>query len=174
MKEKDIISCVKEVHEAIRHRQGILSPDSNGKGHGKLLRAIAEHPGISGVELSLKMDIAPPVISEKLSGLERDGLIYRERDQKDRRRTHTYLTNDGVMALARRRHGQKLFEERVKECLNEEERKLFREMCERIVSAIETMKDETADNDTVISFYEQQKQRRHRKEQKVEKEESVE
>ena len=88
--------------------------------------------------------------------------------------SYTHLDVYKRQALARRRHGQKLFEERVKECLSEEERKLFREMCERIVSAIETMKDETADNDTVISFYEQQKQRRRQKDQDARKGESAE
>ena len=65
MENNNVIEAVKGLHEVIRRQQGIMSPDSNGKGHGKLLRTISENEGISGVELALKMDIAPPVVSEK-------------------------------------------------------------------------------------------------------------
>ena len=90
MEKNNVIEAVKGLHEVIRRQQGIMSPDSNGKGHGKLLRTISENEGISGVELALKMDIAPPVVSEKLSGLERDGLIYRERSAQN-----SYLSDSG-------------------------------------------------------------------------------
>lgn len=161
MKEKnDVIEAVKGLHEVIRFQQGIMSPDSNGKGHGKLLRTISENEGISGVELALKMDIAPPVVSEKLSGLERDGLIYRERDRKDRRRNHIYLTPDGAMALARRKFGQECFQKRIRECLEEDERALFCEMCSRIVSGIQSIKTDFSDDERIISFYQKQKERR--------------
>lgn len=166
MKKKDVIGSIKKLNETVRHQQGVMSPDSNGKGHGRLLRTIAEHPGISGVELSLMMDISPPVISEKISGLEKDGMIYRERDQKDRRKTHIYLTNDGTMALARRDFGQQRFEECIRECLSEEECDTFCEMCERIIRSIEEMAREDPHSDEdVISFYEQQKKRRAEKRQ---------
>ena len=162
MENNNVIEAVKGLHEVIRRQQGIMSPDSNGKGHGKLLRTISENEGISGVELALKMDIAPPVVSEKLSGLERDGLIYRERDRKDRRRTHIYLTPDGAMALTRRKFGQECFQKRVKECLSEDERALFCEMCDRIVSGIKSMEKDLPDDEAVISFYRKQKEKRSR------------
>ena len=156
-----MISSVKKLNETIRHQQGIMSPESNGRGHGRLLRTIAANEGISGVELALKMQLSAPVISEKLAGLEEDGMIYRERDQKDRRRTHIYLTHDGTMALARREFGQKRFEERIRECLSEEERIVFCEMCERIISGIREMEnDPTYTDRSLIDFYEQQKAHR--------------
>lgn len=163
----DVIGSIKRLNETIRHQQGIMSPESNGRGHGRLLRTIAANEGISGVELALKMNMAPPVISEKLSGLEKDGMIYRERDQKDRRRTHIYLTNDGTMALARREFGQKRFEECIRECLSEEERAVFCEMCRRIISGIREMEhDPVYTDESLIDFYGQQKAHRlHEKKQ---------
>ena len=147
-----------------------MSPESNGRGHGRLLRTISQNEGISGVELSLKMDIAAPVISEKLTGLERDGMIYRERDKKDRRRMHIYLTHDGRMALERREYGQKRFEEKINEFLNEEERILFCEMCRRIMKGVRDMKEEDIYSDeSVINFYEQQKRHRSQGEGKTKK-----
>lgn len=171
MEKEDVIGSIKRLNETIRHQQGIMSPDSNGRGHGRLLRTIAQNEGISGVELSLAMDIAPPVISEKLAVLERDGMIYRERDQRDRRRTHIYLTHDGTMALARREFGQKRFEERIRECLNEKERAVFCEMCERIMLGIKAMEeDDIYSDETVINFYEQQKAHRLQGEKRGQKE----
>ena len=156
-----MIGSIKRLNETIRHQQGIMSPESNGRGHGRLLRTIAANEGISGVELALKMNMAPPVISEKLAGLERDGMIYRERDQKDRRRTHIYLTHDGTMALARRKFGQKRFEERIRECLSEEEQTAFCEMCERIMAGVRDMEhDPVYTDESLIDFYEQQKAHR--------------
>ena len=45
----DVIGSIKKLNEAIRHQQGIMSPESNGRGHGRLLRTIAANEGISGV-----------------------------------------------------------------------------------------------------------------------------
>ena len=73
MKESSVFKSIKRLHETIKKQQGVMSPDSNGKGHGKLLRTIAENEGLSGAELSLMLQIAPPVVSEKLYGLEEDG-----------------------------------------------------------------------------------------------------
>lgn len=166
MKKKDVIGSIKKLNETVRHQQGAMSPDSNGKGHGRLLRTISEHPGISGIELSVMMDMSAPMISEKLSGLEKDGMIYRERDQNDRRKTHIYLTNDGTMALARREFGQVRFEECIRECLSEEECDVFCDMCDRIIQSIREMAARDAETDeAVISFYEQQKKRRALKKQ---------
>ena len=172
MKQNDVLKSIKRLNEVIRHQQGIMSPDSNGKGHGKLLQTIADNEGLSGVELALRLNIAPPVISEKLSGLEDDGMIRRERDRKDRRKNHIYITPDGVMALARREFGQKRFEERIGECLSDEEQIQFCDMCERIMSGVRDMSadDEKADDGTVINFYEEQKARRKKREEKKDRE----
>lgn len=164
MKQKSVFKSVKRLHETIKYQQGIISPDSNGKGHGKLLKTIAENEGLSGVELALMLQIAPPVVSEKLSGLEEDGMICRERDQKGRRKTHVYITHDGTMALARREFGQKKFEESIGKCLSEEEQSQFCDMCDRIMKSINEMSADVHDVDdgTIINFYEQQKRRREK------------
>lgn len=161
MNKRKVINSIKKLNEAVRHQQGVMSPDSNGKGHGRLLRMIEEHPGISGVELSLMMAVSAPVISEKLSNLEKEGMVYRERDQRDKRKTQVYLTNDGIMALARRDFGQKWFEECIHDCLSEKECDSFIDMCERIIHNIEDMAARDAKwDEAVISFYELQKKQR--------------
>ena len=168
----DVFRSIKRLNEAVHRQQGIMSPDSNGKGHGRLLKTISENEGISGVELSLKMDMAAPVVSEKLSGLEKDGLIYRERDPSDRRRTHIYITNEGTMALARREFGKERFEDTIRHCLNEEEQKQFCDMCSRIIETIKDMENhDIYSNDEVINFYEERKERKKRR--KTEKEEDI-
>ena len=167
MKESSVFKSIKRLHETIKKQQGVMSPDSNGKGHGKLLRTIAENEGLSGAELSLMLQIAPPVVSEKLYGLEEDGMVRRERDKKDRRKTHVYITPDGEMALARRDFGRKKFEESIGKCLSEEEQALFCDMCDRMMKGVDEMSADMQDVDdnTIISFYEQQKLRREKKKQ---------
>ena len=175
MKQKSVFKSVKRLHETIKYQQGVMSPDSNGKGHGKLLKTISENEGLSGVELALMMQIAPPVISEKLSGLEDDGMIRRERDQKDRRKTHVYITPDGTMALARREFGQKRFEESIGKCLTDEEQEQFCDMCDRIIKSVNEMSAnvKSVDDNTIINFYEQQKSRREKNKSKENKPEKA-
>lgn len=173
MKQKNVFKSVKRLHETIKYQQGIMSPNSNGKGHGKLLKTIAENEGLSGVELALMLQIAPPIVSEKLSSLEEEGMIRRERDQKDRRKTHVYITSDGTMALARREFGQKRFEESIGKCLTEEEQEQFCDMCDRIIKSVNEMPAnvQSIDDSTIINFYEQQKSRREKNRSKEDKSE---
>ena len=70
-------------------------------------RAVLEHLAMAGPltigEASAHMRRAQSVISEIVTHLERDGLLERENDPGDRRRTLIWLTPDGHEALRRDR-----------------------------------------------------------------------
>jgi DNA-binding MarR family transcriptional regulator len=70
-------------------------------------RAVLEHLALAGPltigEAAAHMRRAQSVISEIVTHLERDGLLERENDPADRRRTLIWLTSDGHEALRRDR-----------------------------------------------------------------------
>ena len=70
-------------------------------------RAVLEHLALAGPltigEAAAHMDRAQSVISEVVTHLERDGLLERENDPGDRRRTLIWLTPAGHEALRRDR-----------------------------------------------------------------------
>jgi len=70
-------------------------------------RAVLEHLALAGPltigEAAVHMNRAQSVISEIVTHLERDGLLERENDPGDRRRTLVWLTPDGDEALRRDR-----------------------------------------------------------------------
>ncbi|MCD7948357.1 MAG: MarR family transcriptional regulator [Oscillospiraceae bacterium] len=153
-KDNDIFGEVKNLAKAIHLRQGELSPHSNGRGHGRLLRLIANHDGILGKELALHMNISASTLSEKLNGLEEDGNIARVRDARDRRQVHIHLTPDGWTALRRREHGAKRQKELIASVMTEEEQALFCTQCRMLTEALmQKTPEEEAEN--VLSFYDE-------------------
>ncbi|MBV9451186.1 MAG: winged helix-turn-helix transcriptional regulator [Streptosporangiaceae bacterium] len=70
-------------------------------------RAVLEHLALAGPltigEAAAHMHRAQSVVSEIVTHLERDGLLERESDPADRRRTLIWLTEDGHEALRRDR-----------------------------------------------------------------------
>ncbi|MEJ2865844.1 MarR family winged helix-turn-helix transcriptional regulator [Actinomycetospora flava] len=70
-------------------------------------RAVLTHLERTGpltvTEAARHLDRAQSVVSEIVDGLERRGLLERERDPADRRRTLVWLTDDGLACLRRDR-----------------------------------------------------------------------
>jgi DNA-binding MarR family transcriptional regulator len=71
---------------------GRLSARGVRGGSWFLLRLLWLRDGITQAELSQKLGLMQPSVLEMLLAMERDGLIYRTRDAKDRRRVLIYLT----------------------------------------------------------------------------------
>src|SRR6185503_14220389 len=70
-------------------------------------RAVLQHLTLSGPvtigEMGKHLDRAQSVVSEIVDHLERDGLLERIRDPRDRRRTLVWLTDAGIALLERER-----------------------------------------------------------------------
>ena len=135
--EQNLLGLVKRAGAAVRRAQDELVPDSNGKGHGRLLRLIAEHEGISGKELALMMGLRPSTLTEKLNLLEQEGAIRRSRDTKDRRVVRVALTPKGFLALERRESGIQALQKALDETMTREEQQQFCLQCQKIIQNME-------------------------------------
>ncbi len=153
--EQELMSIIKRTGNMVRRLQGQLSPHSNGKGHGRLLRLVAEHDGITSKELALMLGIRPSTLTEKLRTLEQDGMIVRRRDKKDRRMVHIALTPEGYLALRRREAGGNRLQEKLDEVMTQEEQAQFCAQCQTIIEAMEQLSEACRERcENVISFEE--------------------
>ncbi len=64
-------------------------------GKGRIISVLFRHAGISQKELAERLAIRPQSLSDAISKLETDGLIYRERSEEDKRELLLYLTDSG-------------------------------------------------------------------------------
>lgn len=65
------------------------------QGQIRVLHIIANNDGLSQKELAALLDVRSASMSELLDKLERSNLIYREKDELDKRITHVLLSPDG-------------------------------------------------------------------------------
>ncbi len=75
-------------------------------GHPHLLFHIRRQPGITPRELAAHMKLSAATVTVSVQRLETAGLVRREDDQKDRRVTHLYLTNEGMRMDEACSHGR--------------------------------------------------------------------
>jgi DNA-binding MarR family transcriptional regulator len=68
-------------------------------GQGKILRILAEKEELSQKELQDMLGIQSGSISEIINKLERRGLLYRVKDEADKRMTKLHITEEGLEEL---------------------------------------------------------------------------
>jgi MarR family transcriptional regulator for hemolysin len=83
-------------------------------------------------ELARAVSIEGPTLTHHLDGLERDGLITRERDPENRRVHRVELTEPGEAAFQRLRRVAMRYDERLRQGLSEGELEHLRELLERL------------------------------------------
>lgn len=66
------------------------------EGKPKLLDFLVSNPGCSQVEIARFCRIEPATATSILSSMENEGLIYRERNPKDKRVLNVFLTEEGI------------------------------------------------------------------------------
>jgi len=78
--------------QALYHR---IAPHGISKGQWPFLMLLWDEDGLSQKELSTRRGIKEATTVRALDRMERDGLVKRVRDTKDRRRTNIFLTAKG-------------------------------------------------------------------------------
>lgn len=66
-----------------------------------VMRIVASNPTLSQQDLSKRLGLDPTIMVALIDGLERKGLLRRQRSQQDRRRHELRLTKDGEAVLKR-------------------------------------------------------------------------
>lgn len=70
-------------------------------GQVHLLLALRDHAGETQVELSRQLHIKAPTVTVMLDKMERQGLVERRQDAKDKRKLRIYLTSEGTAITQR-------------------------------------------------------------------------
>ncbi len=78
-----------------RALQTRLASHGVSAGQWPLLLYLWERDGLSQKQLSRRVQIEEPTTTRTLDRMERDGLVFRKRDNKDRRRINVFLTVRG-------------------------------------------------------------------------------
>lgn len=101
------------------------------KTHWSLLHYLADHDGSVQQDIADAAGITRSTVSELISEMERDGLLYRIPCQENRRKVQIFLTEKGSVLSGQI---QKLYIEYLEECLrgfSQEEIKLLEDLMER-------------------------------------------
>ena len=91
---EDRLSLFMRTHHRTMHRY--FQSVGMFNGHPHMLFHIAHCPGISQKELAARMEISPASVAISIRRLESAGLIRRQRDDRDARTLHLYLTPAGA------------------------------------------------------------------------------
>ena len=142
VKSKEILDSFQRLNRVIKRRSALMNPDSYGRSQGRVLRIIAAHDGINARDLANLLEIKPPSLTVKLNKLEADGNIVRRRDESDGRFTYIHITPKGYAAINKRDEEKKHMKQDFCDCLTEEEKALFCDMCDRLSANLNRILDE--------------------------------
>lgn len=142
LKGKDILDSFQKLNRAVKRRSALMNPDSYGRSQGRVLRIIAAHDGINASDLANLLEIRPPSLTAKLKKLEADGNIIRCKNENDSRFTYVRITPKGYAAINKRDEEKKTVRQDFADCLTQEERALFCDMCERLSVNLNRILDE--------------------------------
>lgn len=95
----------------------------------RILREIGRHPNVTANDLTKCLNIKKSYLSRKLSKLERNSYIYKEKSSEDSRSMHLFLTEEGT---ALNRYVEAQSDQKMQELLaplnNEEQQQLVQAM----------------------------------------------
>ena len=93
---KDFIQLLYHAYrETISDPKNILTKKSFGPAHLRAINLIERYPGLSQSELMFKLKITKQSLNRVLKDLIKLEVIYFERDQKDSRLKHIFLSENG-------------------------------------------------------------------------------
>lgn len=128
-----IIEQLRQLQEAMQ-RTSFRSTQarSSYRGQGRVLGILKKQPEISRKELGEKVDISRQALTELLQKMEKNGLIIRRPDPRDRRILLIRLTQEGCIA-AEEADVSTSDLSRLLDCLSEEKLAIFSECLECIL-----------------------------------------
>lgn len=95
------------------------------RGQGRLVHLLAHNPGAAQRELAVLAQVKPGSISEVLERLEKDQLVTRWRDERDRRIVRVQLTAKGEQLYQENLAARQRFERELLQTVTDQERATF-------------------------------------------------
>jgi DNA-binding MarR family transcriptional regulator len=112
-----------------------LADDGARRQHFTVLTSLAEQGPASQAELGRRLSIDQSDLHALLAELERDGLVARARDERDRRRNVVTLTRTGKVALRRLDRRIDAAQDALLEPLSSRERDELRRLLQKLLRA---------------------------------------
>lgn len=88
-----ITALYREYQKRLR---GLLKPIPVNAQNADYLRVVSNEPGITLHELSQKLGVSTPAVTQVIASLEKSGFIRRETDATDKRLRRLYLSEQGL------------------------------------------------------------------------------
>lgn len=127
-----------ELMTKIRSVENIIKRKKTGNQHknnsnGRIITVVHDHDGMTQSQLADYLSIRPQSLTRALSDLEKEGLIYRKRDEKDHRIVKVFIDQKGreryeTIALLRKDRASKVFK-----ALDEQEKQTLRNLLAKII-----------------------------------------
>lgn len=114
----------------------LIEPYGISQGQFIVLTFLWENNGLSQKELCEWVRVEQPTLANTLKRMERDGLIYRKQDEKDKRYYKFYLTDKGEKLGRDMDINVEEIQDNVLKTLTKSERELFNKFLDRIIDNI--------------------------------------
>lgn len=131
------LECLFRLMRALRRGRSHHHGSHHFHGYGRLMEAISRHEGTSARELTELLDIRPSSLSEMLSRLESQGDIRRQRDEKDARISHIWLTEQGHRQFQQHSQTRLPYQDALLQCLTPQETKELNRICGKLIDCLE-------------------------------------
>ena len=98
--EKSLQALFMEVnrHYAVRCVQ-MIAAEGIHPGQIPFLMILHNHDGCSQKEMAQRLEIKPPTVNVSIQRLEKNGIVYRKKDENDQRIMRVYLTEEGKKSV---------------------------------------------------------------------------
>ena len=119
----------------VAEQQGEPFITENGRGHGKILRALVQSDGMTQKDLAERLGIRPQSLTDALLRLEQQGAITRTLSERDKREQLVRITEAG---RERARHVTQLHQmaaQTVLSVLSEEEKRQLSEILNKLIAS---------------------------------------
>ncbi|MCX7720217.1 MAG: MarR family transcriptional regulator [Dictyoglomus thermophilum] len=142
-KNNSLYGIFKEViREHFIRREKLLSGLKLYRGQAPMLLLLSEKGGLTQKEIAEEMKIKPSTVAIMVRRMRKRGLVITQRDEKDRRFSKVYLTDEGRKFICKLK---KIFKQLEEECFSnfsEEEREILKNYLERIRDNLKKFNEE--------------------------------
>lgn len=142
-KDNSLYGIFKEViREHFIRREKLLSGLKLSRGQAPMLLLLSEKDGLSQKEIAETMKIKPSTVAIMIRRMKKRGLVFTKRDEKDKRFSKVYLTDEGRKFICKLKKTYKQLEEECFGNFTEEEKEVFKNYLIRVRDNLKILNEE--------------------------------